>query len=68
MSSMPCVQCTGTDNCTFTCKQKAIGRNDFTKVPPMHSAVKFALKYAANIEGSTVKCVVKFVDSAVQCS
>lgn len=27
------LQCTGTDNCTFTSKQKAIGRNDFTKIP-----------------------------------
>ena len=26
------VQCTGTDNCTFTSKQKALGINDFTKV------------------------------------
>ena len=25
-------QCTGTDNCTFTSKQKALGINDFTKV------------------------------------
>ena len=25
-------QCTGTDNCTFTSRQKALGLNDFTKV------------------------------------
>jgi dihydropyrimidinase len=24
---------TGTDNCTFTCKQKQLGLNDFTKIP-----------------------------------
>lgn len=24
---------TGTDNCTFNCKQKRVGRNDFTKIP-----------------------------------
>eukprot|EP00092_Neocalanus_flemingeri_P019285 GFUD01020890.1.p1 GENE.GFUD01020890.1~~GFUD01020890.1.p1 ORF type:complete len:548 (+),score=188.75 GFUD01020890.1:85-1728(+) len=27
------LQCTGTDNCTFTSKQKAVGINDFTKIP-----------------------------------
>jgi len=27
------LQCTGTDNCTFTSKQKALGINDFTKIP-----------------------------------
>ena len=27
------LQCTGTDNCTFTSKQKAMGINDFTKIP-----------------------------------
>eukprot|EP00090_Calanus_glacialis_P016337 TRINITY_DN2559_c0_g1_i1.p1 TRINITY_DN2559_c0_g1~~TRINITY_DN2559_c0_g1_i1.p1 ORF type:complete len:572 (-),score=185.38 TRINITY_DN2559_c0_g1_i1:63-1751(-) len=27
------LQCTGTDNCTFNSKQKAIGINDFTKIP-----------------------------------
>ncbi|KAK6041703.1 D-hydantoinase/dihydropyrimidinase domain protein [Cooperia oncophora] len=24
---------TGTDNCTFNCQQKLVGRNDFTKIP-----------------------------------
>merc|ERR1711934_172124 len=27
------LQCTGTDNCTFTSRQKALGLNDFTKIP-----------------------------------
>ena len=27
------LQCTGTDNCTFTSRQKALGINDFTKIP-----------------------------------
>ena len=27
------LQCTGTDNCTFTSRQKAMGINDFTKIP-----------------------------------
>ncbi len=27
------LQCTGTDNCTFNSQQKAMGRNDFTKIP-----------------------------------
>lgn len=27
------LQCTGTDNCTFSSKQKAMGINDFTKIP-----------------------------------
>ena len=27
------LQCTGTDNCTFNAKEKAMGINDFTKIP-----------------------------------
>ncbi len=27
------LDCTGTDNCTFTGEQKAMGKNDFTKIP-----------------------------------
>ena len=27
------LQCTGTDNCTFTSRQKAMGLHDFTKIP-----------------------------------
>ncbi|KAF0292409.1 Dihydropyrimidinase [Amphibalanus amphitrite] len=27
------LQCTGTDNCTFTSEQKALGKGDFTKIP-----------------------------------
>jgi dihydropyrimidinase len=27
------LHCTGTDNCSFTCQQKQIGRNNFTQIP-----------------------------------
>ncbi|EDO46551.1 predicted protein [Nematostella vectensis] len=27
------LQCTGTDNCTFSSEQKALGKNDFRKIP-----------------------------------
>jgi dihydropyrimidinase len=27
------LQCTGTDNCTFSANQKALGKDDFRKIP-----------------------------------